>query len=74
MPQRELLFRIFLQNFISLGLSDSNKEPRIMPCSEEGIAILVANLFILHQTKPTVDLGKEFDESNPCMKCGRIKR
>ena len=42
-----------------------------MPCSEKDITNLVAILFIIHQTKHAVDLGKEFDESNPYMKCGR---
>ena len=34
-------------------------------------AILTAILFIVHRKISTVNLGKEFDESNPYMKFGR---
>ena len=33
--------------------------------------ILVAILVVVHLKITTVNLGKEFDESNPCLKYGR---
>ena len=38
--------------------------------TDRQVAILVAILVTVHQKISTVDLGKEFDESNPYMKFG----
>ena len=41
--------------------------------NRQAVAILVAVLDIVNQTKDIFELGREFDESNPYMKFGRAR-